>query len=113
MSSASGLGDLVSSGAASPLLKGVSLPTTGDLVSTAGASLPGDLVGSASRIASVVQNPESVQNAVISEGRSKVAQALDKASGIGAAQGAIIQTEQPGSLLGGTKINPDDLIKKM
>jgi len=116
----SGLGDLVSSGSSSPLLKGVSLPKTADIVSSATSTLPGDLVNSATRIASVAQNPESIKDAAVAAGRSKVAQTLDKAkgvvleeSGIGAAQGAIMQTEKPGSLLGNAKINPDDLMKKM
>jgi type VI secretion system secreted protein VgrG len=93
----------------------------GDLVSSATSSLPGDLVSNASRIASAVQNPESIKDAAAAAGRSKVAQALDKAkgavlekSGIGDMQDTMTKlSEKPKDLLGDRKINPDDVIKKM
>jgi hypothetical protein len=117
----SGLGDLVSSGPSLPLLKGAGFPATGDLVSSATSSLPGDLVNNASRIVSAVQNPESIKDAAVAAGRGKVAQALDKAkravlekSGIGDMQGKMTKlSEKPKELLDDRKINPEDVIKKM
>jgi type VI secretion system secreted protein VgrG len=93
----------------------------GDLVSSATSSLPGDLVSNASRIASAVQNPESIKDAAVAAGRSKVALALDKAkgavlekSGIGDMQDKMTKlSEKPKDLLGDRRINPEDVIKKM
>jgi hypothetical protein len=78
---ASGLGDLVSSGSSSPLLKGAGLPGAGDLVSSATSSLPGDLKNRVSQVASVVQNPASLQDTAVNEGRNRLNQELNKAKG--------------------------------
>jgi type VI secretion system secreted protein VgrG len=68
--STSALGDFVSSGSSSPLLKGAGLPGAGDLISSATSSLPGDLKNRVSQIASVVQNPASIKDAAVNEGQA-------------------------------------------
>jgi hypothetical protein len=79
--SASGLGDLVSSGPSSPLLKGDALPGTGDLVSSATSSLPGYPANRVSQVASVAQNPASIKDAAVNEARSRANAELNKAAG--------------------------------
>jgi type VI secretion system secreted protein VgrG len=118
---ASGLGDLVSSGSTSLLLKGAVLPGTGDLVSSATSSLPGDLKNRISQIASVAQNPASLKDTVINEGRNRLNQELNNAkgnllekTGIGEAQNeANRELNKLRNLLTSPRIKQEDLLKKL
>jgi hypothetical protein len=115
-----GLGDLVSSGSASPLLKGSGLPGAGDLVSSAISPLSGDLRNRVSTITSVVQNPTSIKNMAINEGRSSIAKELDMAKGkllektgmAGTQTEAEQELERLRTLIKRPRVDKDTLLKK-
>ena len=117
---ASGLGDLVSSGSTSPLLKGAVLPGTGDLVSSATSSLPGDLKNRVSQVASVIQNPASLKDTAINEGRNRLNQELNNAKGNLLEKTGIVEAQNEATqelnklrdLLKSPRIKQDDLLKK-
>jgi hypothetical protein len=116
----SGLGDLVSSGSTSPLLKGAVLPGTGDLVSSATSSLPGDLKNRVSQAASVIQNPASLKDAAVNEGRNRLNQEINKAKGKLLEKTGIVDAQNEANqelnklrdLLKSPRIKKEDLIKK-
>jgi type VI secretion system secreted protein VgrG len=117
---ASGLGDLVSSGSSSPLLKGAGLPGAGDLVSSATSSLPGDLKNRVSQVASVLQNPASLKDTAVNEGKNRLNRELNNAkdnllekTGIGEAQNEANQElNKLRDLLKSPRIKQEDLLKK-
>ncbi|MDD3294759.1 MAG: type VI secretion system tip protein VgrG [Geobacteraceae bacterium] len=117
---ASGLGDFVSSGSSSPLLKGAGLPGAGDLVSSATSSLPGDLKNRVSQVASVVQNPASLKDTAVNEGKNRLNRELNNAkgnllekTGIGEAQNEANQElNKLMDLLKSPRIKQEDLLKK-
>jgi hypothetical protein len=117
---ASGLGDLVSSGSSSPLLKGAGLPGAGDLVSSGTSFLPGDLRNRVSQVASVVQNPASLKDTAVNEGKNRLNQELNNAKGKLLEETGIVEAQNEANqelnklrdLLKTPKIKQEDLIKK-
>ena len=117
---ASGLGDLVSSGSSSPLLKGTGLPGAGDLVSSATSSLPGDLKNRVSQVASVLQNPASLKDIAVNEGRNRLNRELNKAKGNLFEKTGIVEAQNEANqelnklrdILKSPRIKQEDLLKK-
>lgn len=116
----SGLGDFVSTGSPSPLLPTGGRTVPGDLVSSAGASLPSGLQNNIVGNGSALDNVAGLKDKAIREIKDRAAQELDKykgslleKSGIGDMHSKMSKiSEKPANLLSDTKINPDDLIKK-
>lgn len=117
---ASGLGDLVSSGSSSPLLKGAGLPGAGALVSSATSSLPGDLKNRVSQVASVIQNPASLKDIAVNEGRNRLNRELNNAKGNLLEKTGIVEAQNEANrelntlrdILKSPRIKQEDLLKK-